>query len=257
MRIRDAQIDELRKAPLQVFENEMVVHLAEFSPPLFKAVKEEQLRKVIRFGIAQADTYGITFRGPIRLYLELMLLFGSYFDTDPQYFWAGEILRDRDSAPQMERAEHIYEKTLDYREKVAGDRDEYTRKALRRISELAQKPLAFSSADRVTAMLAGMGEVYPEKTEYLGADALRLLINQGLDAAEKNNFSTDRAIALPVVLMFALGHGCFEDPLYPWIAKTMNDEAITDPEARAQRLEKNALTWLNYVLAYFDEDTNK
>src|SRR6185295_17172578 len=149
MRIRDEQIETLKQVPLRVFEDEMVAHLAEFSPPLFKAVKEKQLRKVIRFGMAQADTYGITFRGPIRLYLELMLLFGSHFDTDPQYPWAGEILRDQDSTPQMERAERLYEKTMDYREKVAGEQDEYTLNALRRILDLAQKPLAYPSSDRV------------------------------------------------------------------------------------------------------------
>jgi hypothetical protein len=257
MRIRDEQIDTLKQVPLRVFEDEMVVHLAEFSPPLFNAVKEDQLRKVIRFGMTQAETYGITFRGPIRLYLELMLLFGSHFDTDPQYPWAGEILRDQDSVPQMDRADRIYEKTMDYREKVAGDQDEYTLNALRRILDLAQKPLAYPSGDRVNAMLAEMREVYPEKAEYLGEATLRLLIKEGLGAAEKYKFSTDHAIALPVVLMFAFGHGCFDDPLYPWIGKTMSDEAITDPEARAKRLEKKALTWLNHVLAYFAEDKEK
>ena len=71
------------------FEKEMVSPpFREFSPPLFKAVGEEQMRKAIRFGIGRADSYGFTFRGPVRLYLELMLLFGSHFDTDPQYPWA-------------------------------------------------------------------------------------------------------------------------------------------------------------------------
>ena len=98
----------------------MVAHLAEFSPPLFKAVGEEQMRKAIRFGIGRADSYGFTFRGPVRLYLELMLLFGSHFDTDPQYPWAAAILTDQDSDPQMQCAERLYEVTMDYREEVAG-----------------------------------------------------------------------------------------------------------------------------------------
>jgi hypothetical protein len=114
--IRKEQVEALTQIPLQAFEDEMVGHLAAFSPPLFRAVKEPQLREAIRFGTARAAAYGITFRGPVRLYLELMLLFGSHFDTDPQYPWAAEILQDQPSTPQMQRAERLYERTLDYRE---------------------------------------------------------------------------------------------------------------------------------------------
>ena len=53
--------------------------------------------------------------------------------------------------------------------------------------------------------------------------------------------------------MLAFGHGCGADPLYPWIAGTLKDEAITDPETKAKRLERKALTWLEHVLAYFEK----
>jgi len=53
--------------------------------------------------------------------------------------------------------------------------------------------------------------------------------------------------------MLAFGHGCGADPLYPWINKTLRDEAITEQEARAKRLEKKALTWLEHVLDYFEK----
>ena len=52
-----------------------------------------------------------------------------------------------------------------------------------------------------------------------------------------------------VVLMFAFGHGCTDDPLYPWISRTLKNERIVDPAARAGRLEKKAVTWLEHVLA--------
>jgi hypothetical protein len=62
MIIRRAQMQALGQAALRAFEDEMVVHLADFSPPLFRAVKEDQLRIAIRLGIARAGEYGITFR---------------------------------------------------------------------------------------------------------------------------------------------------------------------------------------------------
>jgi hypothetical protein len=196
MLIRDEQMEELRKAPLRAFEDEMVAHLAEFSPPLFKAVKENQMRVVICLGIARAGKYGITFRGPIRFYLELMLLFGSHFDTDPQYPWAAEILRD--SAPQMSRAERLYERTLDYRKNVGGPKDAHALQALRNIRVLVDQPLTVSSDNFSSAILEAMTRVYPQKKAYVGENGLRVLIDAGIVAAQKYGFSSIRALALPV-----------------------------------------------------------
>lgn len=56
-----------------------------------------------------------------------------------------------------------------------------------------------------------------------------------------------------IVLMVAFGHGCTEDDLYPWIARTLQNEAITDAAHRTKRLETKALTWLDHVLANFDQ----
>lgn len=251
--IRTEQMEVFKEVMRRAFENEMVTHLAEFSPPLFQAVKEEQMRKAIRFSIDQADRYGFTFRGPVRLYLELMLLFGSHFDTDPQYPWAAEILTNQDSGPQMQRAEQLYERTLDYRDKVAGPEDAYTLKALSNISVLARQPLTISSEDFVPAMRQEITRVYPQKAAYIGDESLEALIREGLDEARRQNFATVRGATLVVVLMLAFGHGCGADPLYPWIARTLQDEAISDPEARTRRLEKKALTWLEHVLAYFNK----
>jgi hypothetical protein len=49
--------------------------------------------------------------------------------------------------------------------------------------------------------------------------------------------------------MYAFGHNCVNDPLYPWIYNTLNDKKIITPQARAERLEKKAVTWFNHVLA--------
>ncbi|MCJ7604147.1 MAG: hypothetical protein MUO63_21940, partial [Desulfobulbaceae bacterium] len=191
----------------------------------------------------------------VRLYLELMLLFGSHFDTDPQYPWATEILVNQDADSQMQRANRLYERVIDYRRKVAGPDDAYTFTALGKISVMARHPLLLSSGNFVSAMREQITRVYPQKAAYIGDVGLETLIHEGSDSARSHGFSTDRSVALLIVLMLAFGHGCDEDPLYPWISLTLRDEKISDPEARAKRLEKKALTWLDHVLAYFDKET--
>lgn len=244
--IRQAQMDVFKEAALASFENEMVAHSQEFSPKLCKVIGEERVRLVVRNGITRAGGYGFTNRGPIRLYIEMMFLFGSGFDSDPQYPWAGSILRD--STEQMARAERLYEQVLDYQEKVSGPDGVNTIEALRSLPLLAHQPLEFSSSNFVTGMLREMANIFPKKAAYVGEEGLRGLIRESCEVAKGARFSTSRGYTLMVALMYAFGHGCADDLLYPWLSNTLTDERIVDSLARAERLERKALTWLDHVL---------
>lgn len=250
--ISSVQIETLRQAARRSFDNEMVAHLGGFSPPLVKAIGEDQLHRVIDFGVVRAGSHGFTHRGPVRLYLELMLLFGSHFDTDPQYPWAAEILAGADPDSQMRHAGQLYEQALDYRSKVAGPDDAYTLEALSKISLLASQPLDLSWQGFVPEMLQELAFVYPQKAAYVDNQRLESLILEGIESARTHRFATLRGAALMVVLMLAFGHGCANDPLYPWIGRTLHKQIIADPEMRAKRLEHKALTWLKHVLAHFE-----
>lgn len=245
--IREEQMKVFEDAALRRFEDEMVVHSKEFTPRLCKVLGDKQLRVALRQATERSGTYGFTNRGSIRLYIELMFLCGSDFDTDPQYPAVGVIL----NAPgdQMLRAEQIYAGVLDYQEKVSGPDAANVRKSLKFWADFVRKPVNFSPNDFVAEMLHKMTRAFPQKVAYTGEDRLTMLIQEGRKEARRYNFPTVRGEALVVVLMFAFGHGCTDDPLYPWISRTLMDERIVDPAGRAKRLEKKAVTWLDHVLA--------
>jgi hypothetical protein len=245
--IRQDQTEAFRQYHLQKFEDEMVEHSKEFSPLLCKVLGEEQLRMALRSAMRRANGYGFTNRGPLRLFIEMMFLCGSAFDTDPQYPAVGEVLRT--SGDQMLRAEQIHQGFLDYLDRVSGPGAVNVHKALEDLSVFASKPLPFSSDNFVTGMLQEMTRVFPKKVAYVGEAGLETLIQEGAAEAQSYGFSTVRQVSLVVVLMFAFGHGCTHDPLYPWIERTLRDERIIDPAARAVRLEKKAMTWLDHVIA--------
>lgn len=245
--IRSQQITTFEQAALRKFEDEMVVHSRDFSPKLCEVLGEEQLRVALRQAMARADGYGFTYRGPIRLFIEMMFLFGSKFDTDPQYPWAAKILLSDEH--QMQRAEQLFEKIIYYQEKVSGPGGENTRRALRDLLAWTKNPITFSSSNFEAGMRQEMSHVFPEKAAFIADEGLTTLINEGMTEGMKYQFSPVRGEALIVTLLFAFGHGCTDDPLYPWIAQTLKDERIIDPAARAARLEKKAVTWLEHVLA--------
>lgn len=248
MIIRKAQIDALSVDLTRAFEDEMVEHLADFSPPLFSVIKEDHMREVIRFGIGRARDYRMTLRGPIRLYLELMILFGSHFDTDPQYPWAGEILIDRYSVSEMQRAEWLHERVLDYQEKVAGPDGENTQKALEDLLALARNPISLTGDNFSTGIRRELIHVFPQKAAYIGKESVDALIDEATAEARKYGFSKERENILMVILMYAFGHGCTSGLIYPWIGRTLNDDKIVDAAKRSERLEKKAITWLEHVL---------
>ncbi len=253
--IRKEQIETLAQGQRKSFEDEMVAHLAEFSPPLFKVIKEAQMRKVVRQGLEMSDKYGFTLRGPIRLYLEMMLLFGSHFDTDPQYPWAAEILSDRHSVSEMQRAEWLFEKIAEYQEKVSGPGGANTDKALERLAERGEMISKFPAKDFAYAIRHEMAQVFPEKAAYIGQKQLNALIRKGRSVARQFELHQTQGDALMIVLCYAFGYGCADDQLYPWIGNTLRDEQIVKPEARTERLQKKALTWLDHVIKGNLEET--
>lgn len=229
------------------FEDEMVLHSRDFSPRLCEALGEEQLRVAIRLAMARAGRYGFTLRGPIRLYIEMTFLFGSAFDTDPQYPWAAKALR----APgeQMQRAEKLCDGIRDYQSKVSGPESANTRRALGELLDMTRKPLTLSAGNFAAGMRQEMHRVFPQKAAYIGEAALAAIIHEGSAEARTQHFPSPRGESLLVSLMFAFGHGCAGDPLYPWIERTLKGERITDPAARAERLESKAVIWLEHALS--------
>ncbi|HXQ73320.1 MAG TPA: hypothetical protein VN844_22660, partial [Pyrinomonadaceae bacterium] len=226
---------------------EMVEHAKNFAPPICEVIGDEQLRVALRAAITRAGNYGFTLRGPIRLFIEMMFLCGSAFDTDPQYPAVGNTLRD--SGDQMQRAQQIHEGYLDYLDKVSGPGATNVHKALKDLLIHAKEPDSYSSNDLAARMLQEMNRIFPQKAAYVGETNLKTLISEGLAAARTYGFSDARAQALIVVLKYAFGHGCTDDPLYPWILRILNDEKIVNSTARAARLEKKAITWLEHVVA--------
>jgi len=248
-RIREDQIAEFRRSALADFEEEMILHSKNFSPKLCEVLGDDQIRVSVQQAIAKAQTYGFSNRGPIRLCIELMFLCGSHFDTDPQYPAIGKVLNSKDE--QMDRAGQICQGVDDYVDKVAGEKNIHVRKAEEFLADFASSPINVSENELAETLVREMTNAYPQKVAYMGNDSLLKLIEEGRNEARKHELTSVRAQTLIVVLMFAFGHGCTHDPLYPWIKRTLRDEQIVDSEARARRLEKKAVTWLTHVLARY------
>jgi hypothetical protein len=253
LEIRDEQMAVFEQAALKNFEGEMVEHVKEFTPKHCEVLGERAVRTVVRLGIERAKEYGFTNRGPVRFYIELMFMFGSYFDTDPLILWATEILNDPAIVDQMVRAERLYEKLTDYVEKVAGPDNEFVKEALHRASQQRLEDLSVRAENFENEMIVRLAANYPQKCNYVGEPALRKLILLGLALANKHSVSKNTGKVLLIGLMFAQGHGFATDPQLPWIERTLTNPAITDPNKRIERLYSKTMTYLRHVLASLEK----
>ena len=249
LKIRKEQIGFFRPAVLRNFENNMIQHLQEFSPKHSQALGEDGVRNVVRLGVKRAEKYGLTNRGPVRFYIELMFMLGSYFDTDCQFPWASRILADPEIADQTARADCLFDKAMDYVEKVAGPNRKYAKESLSRACRQSFKDLREIRGGQETDILSRLKMNFPQKCQYVGDQALRSLVKHGTELAQKFSVSSDAGVILFVCFMFMLGHGFAADPQYPWCEMTLNNENISDPNKRIERLYSKSITYITNVLA--------
>lgn len=250
LKIRPEQLEAFRQQALSQFEENMIKHLQEYAPKHCAVLEEDNLHHVIRFGIQQAEKYGLTYQGPVRFYLELIFMLGHHFDTDPQLGWATEILTDTAITDQMEKADRLYDKVADYVKAVAGPKHTYAWRSLHNFSMAGSQSVPLYGPNFEEEVISRLKQIYPEKCTYVGESALHMVVKQATVQAETYSLNTEEGIYLFVVLMFALGHGFATDPLFPWISTTLNNPALSDSSKRIERLRSKSLTYLEQVLAH-------
>ncbi len=229
--IRQEQVDAFKSNAVRKFEDDMVDHLKQFAPKRWKTLGEPGVREGIRFGINRARKYGFSYRGPVRFYIELMFMFGAYFDTDPQHPWATPVLQDPKMTDQMIRADRLYKEMNNYLGVVSGPEHKFLIEAMKRLSQakLQDFVIAGTSIDR--SVIAKLQQIYPEKCNYLGQTVLRALIQTGFKVARDFRFTSEKGTVLTTVLAFDLGHGFRADPLNRWIGAELANKSRPDANA--------------------------
>jgi hypothetical protein len=249
LRITSRQFEVLQSESLSTFEASMIERCSELSPVLAAVLGRDGLLAVIRAAKDRAASHGFTNIGPVRLFIELSLLFGSGFDADVQYPWAAESLGSGDSSTQIGRSQTLFERSMEAMERIHGPDGSSMVAALRRLQALMLAPPPLHTEDFQAVVLAEMARVHPQKSEFVGEAALRSLIAAGAAEASAHGLSELPNVLLVTFLMFAFGQGCPKDPLYPWIGRTLRSDKISTPALRAGQLKEKSLLWIRAVVA--------
>lgn len=251
MIIRSAQMVTLGAYANHAFANELAEHLKLFAPELCNVVGEPGVHEIAASGIERAHSYGLTNRGPVRFFLELMSTMGSRFDTDPQIPWASQVLTDGSIPTDMLRADRLYERMLVYLDRVDGPDRRYAIAAFTRSREFDVESAPREGWSE-KAVLNSLARVYPEKFEFIGESLARTIARQAAEEAAAYGLPPGKGPAVLALSKFVMGHQICVDPFYPWIAATLNDARIVDGNSRLARLVSKLHLYGTHVLAYFN-----
>lgn len=92
VQMREEQMVAFSEQARDVFVERVIVHIQEFFPSHFEAIGDSASEELVRHGIERAGNYGILEEALVCQYIDLMLLHGPDFDTDPACAWSQEIL---------------------------------------------------------------------------------------------------------------------------------------------------------------------
>jgi hypothetical protein len=108
-RIRTEQLDAFRTEVVRSFKARMVEHLRALPVAPCRPRSGEELIVLVETGVERARAYGFQMEGPVRLFLELMFVFGDDFDTDLRLPWAAGALRRDDGISEIDRADLLHD----------------------------------------------------------------------------------------------------------------------------------------------------
>lgn len=235
----------MSRALEESFADELERRMHVRAPGLARTFDEPRLARFVRATIAAARARGFTYRGPVRLYFDLCLAFGSGFGEDPMYPWAAKAIGNRDPATQMARADVLFAASVAAFEAIHGPRDEHARAAVDALRAWARAPHAPADADDESVVLL-LRSLHPQRAAHGGTAALHELVREARAVCGAMGLSGQPAITLISTLKFSFGARCLRDPLHGWIAATLADPG-SPMTRRLERLERGLLRWIDAV----------
>lgn len=257
-KIRREQLQTFGQAASEDFEERALPFVKEFFPKHTALLGEEGARKVIRHSMARGATHGLTTERDLRLYLSLMCMLGSSFDSDPQMPWAAARLNEAPGRVDAARMERLYEKAMEYLDHVARDYQDIlgglaNTRLMAALEETRHEPdglLEPMSLDEFwERMLRRATRAFPARCAFVGDAALRAVIQQGMGAAKRFGLTTARSVAVYLALVFVLGIGFANDPLVPWAGPILEGGSAADQHQRVDQLYLRGLKCLELWLA--------
>ena len=204
------------------FENSALVHIEKHFRRHWQVLGRQKLRELVRLLQVRGAAHRIANERGLYLYFSAGLYLGSGFDSDVSLPWARDILSSAAGEPD-DLAERLHAATLDYLDGVFGPDNHALIAAFGRLrAMLGNAKLTHTPAAEVPVMQM-LGVLFPEKFAAVGAERADALLQQAAELARRHGMGSPLAPLYLACLMFVLGAGIAEDPMFFWCADILRD----------------------------------
>lgn len=203
MKISTEQLDLLDFYSKNAFVNELSEHCKEAFPFIFNELGSKNFKVGLANLINKAKASNIMQRGPLQLYIDMAIVLGSGFNTDPMYSCFGFVNEQHSSGTELERSMLIYDKFNEYLTDVLGEGNIHILDFKNKLA--SERFDGFSNIDLNNQIFDLLKKLYPQKCMYLGCDKSNDLICLGLEKSDTYCLSLNVRAAF-VLVMFIVGH---------------------------------------------------
>jgi hypothetical protein len=220
LKIRVEQMRALGLVSAGAFESRLLERCREYAPRLAALRGDSALRRTVRLGVDRASEHGFDLRGPVRFWVETMLACGSGWHNAPQLARVTRALERRE-LQQSFRADLVYEALLAHLARTDGVDKCHARDALQRILAIDWAAALAPAPNPRQRALSMMQSLHPAKAETIGPAALEVLVTRAGEHCPRLAIDPGEGQVLLAGLMFGFGHEVLADPMYPWVAATL------------------------------------
>lgn len=203
MKISTEQLALLDFYSKNAFINELSEHCKEMFPFIFNGLGTKRLKVSLAKLINNAKASNITQRGPLQLYIDMAIVLGSGFDTDPMYSCFRTVNEQHSFGTELEKSMLVHDKFNRYLADVMGESNLYI---LDFKNKLANEIFyGFSNVNFNEQVFDLLKSLYPQKCMYLGYDKVKDLICLGLENSDTYCLNLSARAAF-ILVMFIVGH---------------------------------------------------
>ena len=215
--IRAEQLAVFEKSSSPEFALRMEEHVREAFPKHSGFLGDAGVREIVRYGVEQGRASGFSTQSPVQLFIDLTLLLGREFHSDPQLPWAREVIEDHALFPdELSRAERLHAAALEYLDSVSGPDNEFIDDAQKRILAESLTILTGSTDAFIGGVSVRLERIWPQKFKSLDRAVRVEFIRLGVRKALTYGIGSESGALLCIGMMFMLGSGFDRDPMFGW-----------------------------------------
>jgi hypothetical protein len=233
--IRREQLSALGREPRLQFEGELVQHGFQFYPDECNLIGRAEVLKLAQSAIEISTQQGFPLEREIAYFFSLMFMLGIDFYRDPQLPWNWES-GDTTLAERVGSMHAFFGAAMKYIDLIAGPSNERLIRAMIRVKNYDLRTAPARGGEFEDNLCGVFEKFFPEKYAYQGEAVTRALIRAGIKEARQYGIEDNQGILSYTGLMFMVGSGMHQDPLYPWISRTLNDPKLSAGTIRGGRL---------------------